>query len=699
MSRKLVVALALGSLVLPVALGARQVPPPPPSPPAAPAGVLGSQIGAPRDPNQQRTRTVPVGNGAISGAVMAADTGRPLAKARVNLGGVATSASPAGQGASANAPTGAAGGRGGRGLNAPNAINVSGQNVMMVNGAQVNGVSLQRTLITDAQGNFSFDKVPAGEYTVSVSRDQYLATSYGQKKYNRPGSTIVLGDGQKISIKVPMQRGGVITGMITGEDGEPLINAQVRAMRYDTSSGFRRLQSNGYANTDDRGVYRMFGLQPGDYIVAATQNQSDITIDRMLGDIQTVEAAVAAANLQGGTPGQPVTVSVPITLLAPGEAPAGYAPTYYPSATSVAGAINVSVSAGEEKSGVDVSVQYVRAGNVQGSVAGMPQSGVVQITSVASDPALAGNGSPSTRVGQDGRFTLRNLAPGQYTLYAYTMPQQNFAMVNGMPIGPNGAPVVVGRGAQPSENDVPRLWGRAVVTVDGQSEQTPIVITLAPGKSIAGHVMFDTQVVPDLSRSRVIVSLQQAPAAQTMSIGPAPSATVGTDGHFSLDSVPPGRWILRASINQPGGQNTNPIVLKSSIVNGQDTLDIPLEFTGDQDLAGATLTFTDRMTELSGTLIDSSGKSMSEYTILAVSTDNRFWQPGSRRIQTTRASGDGHYTFRNIPPGDYMIAAVTDFESGTQYDPEFLKELAGASMRVTLTDGAKKTQDLRVAVR
>lgn len=696
MSRKLVVALALGSLVLPVALGARQVPPPPP-PPAMPIGPTQSQIGAPRDPNQQRTRTVPVGNGAVSGAVMAADTGRPLAKARVNLGGVATSASPAGQGASANATVAAAGGRAGRGANAPAAAN--GPNVTMVNGAQVNGVSLQRSLITDAQGNFSFDKVPAGEYTVSVSRDQYLATSYGQKKYNRPGSTIVLGDGQKISIKVPMQRGGVITGMITGEDGEPLINAQVRAMRYDTSSGFKRLQSNGYANTDDRGVYRMFGLQPGDYIVAATQNQSDITIDRMLGDIQTVEAAVAAANLQGGTPGQPMTVNVPITLPAPGEAPAGYAPTYYPSATSVAGAINVGVSAGEEKAGVDVSVQYVRAGNVQGSVAGMPQTGVVQITSVASDPALAGNGSPSTRVGQDGRFTLRNLAPGQYTLYAYTMPQQNFAMVNGMPIGPNGTPVVVGRGAQPSENDVPRLWGRAVVTVDGQSEQTPIVITLAPGKSIAGHVMFDTQVVPDLSRSRVLVSLQQAPAAQTMSIGPAPSATVGTDGHFSLDSVPPGRWILRASINQPGGQNANPIVLKSSIVNGQDTLDIPLEFTGDQDLAGATLTFTDRMTELSGTLIDSSGKSTSEYTILAVSTDNRFWQPGSRRIQTTRASGDGHYTFRNIAPGDYMIAAVTDFESGTQYDPEFLKELASASMRVTLTDGAKKTQDLRVAVR
>jgi len=694
MPRTLVVALALGSLVLPAALAARQVPPPPP-PPVAPVGPTQSQIGAPRDPNQQRTRTVPVGNGAITGAVMAADTGRPLARARVNLGGVATST--AGQGASANAA--AAPGRGGRGAGASSAS--TGPNVMMVNGAQVSGMSLQRTIITDAQGQFSFDKVPAGEYTVSVTRDQYLSTSYGQKKYNRPGSTIVLGDGQKLSIKVPMQRGGVITGMITGEDGEPLINAQVRAMRYDMSSGFKRLQANGYANTDDRGVYRMFGLQPGDYIVAATQNQSDITIERMMGDIQAVEAAVAAANTQGTTAGQPVTISIPINQPMPGDAPAGYAPTYYPGATSVAAAINVSVNAGEEKGGVDISVQYVRAGNIVGSVAGMPQTGVVQITSVASDPALAGNGSPSTRVNQNGQFTLRNLAPGQYTLYAYTMPQaQNFAVINGVAVSPDGAVMGLGRGAQPpSQNDTPRLWGHAVVTVDGQSEQTPIVISLAPGKSISGHVLFDTQIVPDLSRSRVMVTLQQAPSAQQMSIGPAPSAVVGTDGHFSLDSVPPGRWILRASISQPGAQNTNPIVLKSSIVNGQDTLDLPLEFTGDQDLAGATLTFTDRLTELSGTLIDGSGRSTSEYTILAVSADDRYWQPGSRRIQTTRASGDGHYAFRNLPAGDYMIAAVTDFESGTQFDPEFLKELSSASMRVTLTDGTKKTQDLRVAVR
>ena len=145
----------------------------------------------------------------------------------------------------------------------------------VINGVpQVSGISIQRALFTDSQGQFSFDKVPAGDYTVSVSRDQYLATSFGQKKYNRPGSTIVLADGQKVSIKIPMQRGGVITGVITGEDGEPLINAQVRAMRYDTSSRVQAPPGERLREHDDRGVYRMFGLQPGDYLVAATQNPS-----------------------------------------------------------------------------------------------------------------------------------------------------------------------------------------------------------------------------------------------------------------------------------------------------------------------------------------------------------------------------------------------------------------------------------------
>ncbi len=201
--------------------------------------------------------------------------------------------------------------------------------------------------------------------------------------------------------------------------------------------------------------------------------------------------------------------------------------------------------------------------------------------------------------------------------------------------------------------------------------------------------------MPDLSKTRVMVSVQQAPAPQQISTGPIPQVQVTTDGRFQIDGVPPGRYVLRASMS--GGTATMPVVQKSAVVNGQDTLDDPLEFSADQDAAGALITMTDRLTELSGVLSDGSGKPASDYTIVVVSADQRFWMPGSRRIQTSRPGPDGKYQFRNLAAGDYMIGAVLDFEPGTQYDPEFLKAFAGASMRITLSDGGKRTQDLRVA--
>ena len=51
-----------------------------------------------------------------------------------------------------------------------------------------------------------------------------------------------------------------------------------------------------------------------------------------------------------------------------------------------------------------------------------------------------------------------------------------------------------------------------------------------------------------------------------------------------------------------------------------------------------------------------------------------------------------------LPPGDYLMAAVTDVEPGEWFDPEFLQQLRAASARVTLNEGDKKTQDLRLNV-
>jgi hypothetical protein len=81
---------------------------------------------------------------------------------------------------------------------------------------------------------------------------------------------------------------------------------------------------------------------------------------------------------------------------------------------------------------------------------------------------------------------------------------------------------------------------------------------------------------------------------------------------------------------------------------------------------------------------------------VAAASDERFWRPGTRRILIARTSSDGSYSFRNLPAGSYILAAVTDLENGAQYDPDFLRSLAGAGMRVSIGEGQKLSQDMRV---
>jgi len=198
-------------------------------------------------------------------------------------------------------------------------------------------------------------------------------------------------------------------------------------------------------------------------------------------------------------------------------------------------------------------------------------------------------------------------------------------------------------------------------------------------------VINDMNPPPDLTQVSRSVTLGTAPGSQ--SIGPSLQAPIGQDGRFQLTGVFPGKYVLR------GGGGT----LKSAIVNGQDTLDFPLDFTGERDFGDAIITVTDKSTELSGALTDAAGKPAYDCAVIAVSADRRFWTPGSRRIALTQINNDGNYTFRNLPPGDYFVAAIADMEPGAQYDPELLRSLSSAGMRVTLAEGQKLSQNLKLA--
>ena len=239
-------------------LAAQLPPPPPPMPRPNPQGM------PPRDPVQ---RPDPVGTGAISGRVVAADTGNPIRRATVNLSAAPTSLP--------TPPSGAA----------PGTAMTTTTRTVMVNGVpQTINTTMplasirNRTATTDAEGNFSFTGLPAGSYRVFANAGQYsaayLASTYGAKRPPTPisqdsGTPIELADGQnfgKATIGLP--RGAVITGRITDDNGEPMARVQVYTM-YVAPGSTRGQRTGGNAQTDDLGQFRMFGLQPGDYMVVA----------------------------------------------------------------------------------------------------------------------------------------------------------------------------------------------------------------------------------------------------------------------------------------------------------------------------------------------------------------------------------------------------------------------------------------------
>ena len=77
--------------------------------------------------------------------------------------------------------------------------------------------------------------------------------------------------------------------------------------------------------------------------------------------------------------------------------------------------------------------------------------------------------------------------------------------------------------------------------------------------------------------------------------------------------------------------------------------------------------------------------------------DQVLWMPQSRRIKCVRPSADGAFAFIDLPPGTYQLAAVDDVEPGEWYDPVFLQQLVAASMMLTVGEGEKRTQDVRVS--
>lgn len=561
------------------------------------------------------------------------------------------------------------------------------------------------TTLTDDQGRFSFSGLPAGRYTLTAFKAGMINMPYGAKRPGRPGTPIQLAEGEHLQrLNIAMPRGSVLTGIVVDENGEPATGVPVRALRSTMQSGERTWQMAGQGMTDDRGIYRIFQLQPGDYIVNAVPANATSVVVSMLGApppppppppaasgasvsmIVSGTGTTAAGEVQArifevqqmvSAMGQPVASAF-------GQPPStAHAPVYYPGSTSAASALVMTLRAGEERAGVDFQLQLVPTTRLGGIVTS--QAGALPPTTQVALATRQGGATPTniptnmsmSRVDPQGRFTFNGVTPGEYVLQARGVAE------------PGGA-----------------LWASTDVAVTGQP-LPDIVLTLQAGMTVSGRVEAEGAASSAFDPSNVRVLLMNR-GAQTFQIGGTQPAQVDSSGRFTINGVLPGRYTLSAIASNPGGRaggpmtapgptSAPPFVLKSAMLNGVDLLDFPVEIGPNQSISNVVVTYTNRVQELSGTIQDTSGRATSDFTIIVFPSDARYWMPQARRISATRPGTDGRFTFSGLPAGEYRLTAVVDVEPGEWYDPEFLKQLASASIAISLSEGERKVQNIRLA--
>jgi hypothetical protein len=124
---------------------------------------------------------------------------------------------------------------------------------------------LGRNTVTDAEGNFRVNNLERGLYSITAVAAGHTSVPPDP---NDPSTYYRVGD----SVNIRLVRGGVITGTVTNSVGEPLVAVRVRAVMVRDANGkppATPVVSLGQQQTDDRGVYRIFGLLPGIYLVSA----------------------------------------------------------------------------------------------------------------------------------------------------------------------------------------------------------------------------------------------------------------------------------------------------------------------------------------------------------------------------------------------------------------------------------------------
>lgn len=474
----------------------------------------------------------------------------------------------------------------------------------------------------DAEGKFVFDDLPAAAYIVIATAPGYIDQSMSVANPNEWPRHLI-----GAQLKITMIKGGVITGTVTNAKGEPVIGVPVSvslANELSTSmSNLLGLENAG--ETDDRGTYRIYGLMPGQYMVAAGG---------------------------GGPFGQFSANGFDLDV-----------PTYYPSGTRDT-AVPVAVRSGDETSGIDIKYRGTEGHSLSGIATGAVGEG-------------AAAGSVTILLTHAGTSSILSLA------FANAVDQRRVFSFNGVADGDYDLFATF----QSVANDNP-LVGIKRITVRG-NDVTGIELKLAPLAAIAGTITLDPikpEDKCDQRASELIETIISAPRDDSKKSGSQAmtpflggfGSTLNAKGEFTVRNLEAGKyqlgitlpteaWYVR-SITPPtaarGPQLPAAPLRPADAWQGIITLKSgervsPVSIAVAQDAAG----MRGRVTMAPETAAIPAGLRVH------LVPEERERVNNILRYSETVVNADGSFAFTNLAPGRYFIVArvepVSEAQSNT----------------------------------
>jgi hypothetical protein len=243
----------------------------------------------------------------------------------------------------------------------------------------INQMSARVTTTTDENGAYRLEGLAAGNWRITASKGGYVTWQFGQRRPFQTAPPISLAQGQTLTADIPLTRGGAISGRVYDASGDSLGGLHVRVYRAGMEQGMRRLRPVGLVDlTDDTGSFRVYGLPPGDYYVAASLR------------VAPIDSVVETT----------------------------YAPTYFPGTSDLSQAQRIKLELGAEATAT-FQLMSMRTTRISGMVvnsSGAPANAFLNLVPQGSEFAVPTGAGGVTRA--DGTFTMHDVAPGRYVLKA-----------------------------------------------------------------------------------------------------------------------------------------------------------------------------------------------------------------------------------------------------------------------------------------